>query len=153
MWKSTNIMKLILKYIITLMPLVYMSFIWYLSDSPSDAIINTRLSFDAAIKESLHLVEFGLLYLFWAIAFLVYEKFSPQKNRLSVLIAVVYALADELHQYFVPSRSATAIDLIKDIVGVIIACYIFTKAYEHKSSRLGLLLRNLEDKFISKQEG
>lgn len=119
-----------------------MSLIWYLSSYPSDAIIDTGLSFDAALKEGLHLVEFGILYELWIIAFFTWGKVGARKNIIAVFIAVSYGFIDELHQYFVPFRSATVIDLVKDVLGVMIAAYLFKRYYwGKKDTRLGILLQ------------
>ena len=50
---------------------IYMIAIWMMSSHSSDAIVELPNSeWDGYIKESLHLVEFGILYLFLALALL-----------------------------------------------------------------------------------
>ncbi|WP_366922103.1 VanZ family protein [Metallumcola ferriviriculae] len=119
------IMKLILKSL----PILYMAFIWYLSSYPSDAVIHLGLPFEAMLKESLHLVEFAGVYILWVLFFLVSGKFDRKRNILAVVIAIAYGFIDETHQYFVPSRSAAVIDLVKDTVGVMAAWYVVNGAY------------------------
>ena len=37
-------------------------------------------------------------------------------NLICILILALYGLTDEIHQSFVPYRSATVIDLVKDVL-------------------------------------
>jgi hypothetical protein len=113
------------------LPFAYMGLIWFFSSYPSDAIVNTGLSFDAAIKEALHLVEFGILYVLWVLALLSWDKLNPKSNNIAALFSIFYGLTDELHQYFVPSRSCNIIDFSKDAFGVITAWYIVRKILKY----------------------
>jgi len=74
------------------------------------------------IRKCTHVVEyfiFGLL-LFRAVR-------APQQGWqwhwafLAILIAVLYASSDEIHQIFVPSRGASFFDALLDSVGAILA--------------------------------
>ena len=104
-----------------ILPLLYMGCIWYLSGRPSDAVIVLGF-YDAMIKESLHLVEFAILYGLVVLALLARSELSPAGTRLAVMISVVYAFVDEFHQFFIPSRSASLVDLLKDTLGIAVAC-------------------------------
>ena len=60
----------------------------------------------------------------------------PKQNRqrrftASVLVAILYAITDEWHQSFVPSRSASVIDVIIDACGAI--CGAFWTSYHARS--------------------
>jgi VanZ family protein len=122
-------MQLLISFILRILPLAYMVLIWYLSSNPSDAVVtfSSNANYDTFIKESLHLVEFGILYVLWVIAFLSRGDLTRKQNLTAVAIAMIYGLLDEFHQYFVPSRSATVIDLTKDWIGVGVAWLIITK--------------------------
>ena len=106
-----------------------MGLIWFLSSHPSDAIIDTGFSFDSLLKESLHLIEFAILYILLILAILTYSKLTTRASMLAAIGAIAYGFIDEFHQYFVPSRSATVIDLVKDTVGVLIVYYLVKKYY------------------------
>jgi VanZ family protein len=46
----------------------------------------------------------------------------------AIIIGTIYGASDEFHQYFVPGRSASALDLVADGIGVTLAqTVIFTK--------------------------
>ena len=44
------------------------------------------------------------------------------KAPLSLLIAGLYGVSDEVHQHFVPGRSASAWDALADVLGAGIVC-------------------------------
>ena len=46
---------------------------------------------------------------------------------LSVLLSSLYGISDEIHQHFVPFRTADAMDALSDIFGSIMGVYIFYK--------------------------
>ena len=48
------------------------------------------------------------------------RRIKPRMAALAVLITVVYGASDEIHQMFVPGRSAEWRDLLADVVGALI---------------------------------
>nr|WP_295973149.1 VanZ family protein [uncultured Bacillus sp.] len=122
--------------------------VWVMSSMPDNAVVELPNSqWDSMIKESLHLVEFAILYIFFVLALLTIRGLTLKLNLICVLIASLYGLTDEIHQSFVPARSATLIDLIKDVTGVLIASWIMYSAYSRKRFQgIGRLLHQLEDR-------
>lgn len=53
------------------------------------------------------------------------EKTKKQKILVSLLFGTFYASTDELHQYFVPGRSARLFDVGLDTLGVLTGIYIY----------------------------
>lgn len=117
------------KIICTLLPIMYMGLIWFLSSHSADAFVKTSFSFDHLLKESLHLIEFAILYLFIALAFIVNKRWTRAASMFAAIISIAYGAIDEIHQSFVPYRSATVIDFIKDAIGVIAAYIVMKKKY------------------------
>lgn len=117
------------KFIIILLPLLYMILIWVLSSNPADAFVKTPFSFDSLLKESLHLIEFAILYWLIAFAFMVNGKWTERASMIAACIAILYGLTDEIHQSFVPARSATVIDFVKDTIGVGVSYLIAKKKF------------------------
>jgi VanZ family protein len=114
--------------VLWVLPLLYMLLVWKMSSEPQNAYVELpNLSVDRFLKESLHLVEFAILYLLFVFAAHFNKKLTPMSNLLFAVLAALYGLTDELHQYFVPSRSATLIDLVKDIIGITVAYYFVRK--------------------------
>src|SRR3954466_6080467 len=98
-----------LKLIIRVSPFLYMAAVWMMSSMPTDAVVELP-KWDSIVKESLHLVEFGILYMLLFLAALTFNGVSPKLNLILILVSSLYGLSDEVHQYFVPYRSATIID-------------------------------------------
>ena len=63
----------------------------------------------------LHTCEFAGLSFF--VAYGYFHKFNI---KYVILVTVIYAVIDEIHQYFVPNRFFDAFDVFIDIIGVVI---------------------------------
>ena len=83
------------------------------------------------MQATFHIGEYCLLVI------LVYRLLRVKLNHpetfiylLSFTTSIMYAISDEVHQYFVPGRFATLTDLIFDTSGIIIGLfciYIYKK--------------------------
>jgi VanZ family protein len=105
-----------------------MMMIWHMSGRPDNTYVELPDSTaDAFIKESLHLVEFAILYLLFVMAAYFNGKLTATLSFTFAIIAGLYGILDEIHQSFIPSRSASIIDVIKDITGVAVAYFIIKK--------------------------
>ncbi|HEC66041.1 MAG TPA: VanZ family protein [bacterium] len=81
------------------------------------------------IDKFIHLVEYGILgFLFYRA--LRASRFPPKADQplaeakvfiLSIIFSILYALSDEIHQYFVPGREFDLWDLAADSLGIILA--------------------------------
>jgi VanZ family protein len=75
----------------------------------------------------LHFVAYALLGTLFLRAF----KTSRIKNNiklmltLSVLLSFLYGISDEIHQHFVPYRSADLMDVLADMLGGLMGVYIY----------------------------
>lgn len=76
-----------------------------------------------------HLTEYAILGLLAARAFRTSkrEAISSRWFLISLTLVVVYALADEYHQSFVPTRTGTIYDSLIDIVGGLAALLLVKK--------------------------
>ncbi|SHK93857.1 VanZ family protein [Desulforamulus aeronauticus] len=137
------LVRLLGRYTLRLLPLVYMMFIWFLSSQSSGAVVNFSF-YDSLIKESLHLVEFAILYGLLVLALLTRGELSRRGNKIAIGISILYALLDEFHQSFIPSRSATVTDLVKDFLGVAVVWYILRRTYfQQEHTWLGFWMRKI----------
>lgn len=131
-------MKKGIRLFVMALPVFYMIAIWIMSGLPHDTIMDLpNNSLDLLIKESLHLVEFAILYGLIAAAFLANGRLTPMVSFAAAVFASFYGLADEIHQAFVPYRSATLIDAIKDVTGVAIAFLAVKYMYFERKSKIG----------------
>lgn len=63
--------------------------------------------------KTLHLVEYAILFIL---------NYRASKNyKIAFFIAVIFALSDEIHQTFVPTREGKVRDVIIDAIGVTFA--------------------------------
>ncbi|MBM7585277.1 VanZ family protein [Bacillus pakistanensis] len=123
-------MKAFVRWSLTMIPFLYMILIWVLSSLPDTAVIELPDdAFDRFFKESLHVIEFGILYSFFILALLAHDRLTYTANLFVALVAAFYGLVDEIHQSFIPYRSATIIDAVKDLIGVGISFWIVNRTY------------------------
>jgi uncharacterized membrane protein YhaH (DUF805 family) len=75
-----------------------------------------------------HFIVFFLLS-FFLLSSIVRRKIKTRKIVFAVLISTIYAILDEVHQIYVPMRSAAISDFLIDFSGIIIALlfYLFIK--------------------------
>ncbi|WP_010678055.1 VanZ family protein [Bacillus timonensis] len=142
----------IIRFILRFLPVIYMVWIWlqssHFNPSKLEGIhvqigIPIYLLLGAALEIG-HLFQFAILYALLVMAFLTFGKLSLKIEILLFAIAVLYGVLDEIHQFYVPFRSFSITDLIKDGIGVIVVSYIIHKKYfNNEQSRLGRLLRGI----------
>lgn len=86
---------------------------------------------EVAVRKAAHIIEFGILGALWYGYFYVsrVEKFKPATAAFTV--SVLYAVSDEVHQYFVPGRAArwydVCIDTLGIVLGILAVIYIFRR--------------------------
>jgi VanZ family protein len=84
-----------------------------------DTTPETMVAIHGVTRKIAHLAEYALLGILAARAFRgsPREVLSKRWFVVSLALVVVYALVDEYHQSFVPSRTGTIYDSLIDIVG------------------------------------
>ena len=84
---------------------------------PSEAIIRTLA----------HFCEFAALgFLMCNFIFALKDKLKP---LFSILFSFIYAVSDEIHQYFIPERACQLSDLAVDSAGIILGTIVFSVIY------------------------
>lgn len=97
-------------------PLMWMGVIfWFSAQSQLPSPTENWLNF--LVKKSAHLIEFGILYWLWFRAI----------GTKALVISVIYALIDEIHQVFVFTRHPDARDVMIDTLGVLLAYFIMKR--------------------------
>lgn len=79
--------------------------------------------YDLILRKIAHMAEYFIL------ALLLYRAFKGSFNLTSFYLifwsfslSALYAISDEIHQHFVPTRNASYGDVFIDIIGIIIFC-------------------------------
>lgn len=104
---------------------LWMLLIFVLSSRPRISVAETPF-INFAIFKFLHMVEYAILF------FLILRatKYSSKTTRYifiyAFLIAVLYAISDEIHQSFVPTREGKMRDVFIDTAGIAIM-YMYIK--------------------------
>lgn len=98
----------------------YMAFIFYLSSRPAPEEL--RLFPIIAKLKLVHMIEYGMLFLLFRYALLRTSKYNWfEIFALAISMTVLFGLIDELHQVFVPSRTASLVDVVADGAGAAFA--------------------------------
>jgi len=129
------------KYYIIL-SLSYATIIFILSSIPQPPSYVEETGFD----KIQHVIEYSIL------GFFVLGSFANRNNvkiiLLVIIICSIYGIVDEIHQFFVPGRYFSVLDMVANSVGVVIGILILRYYKE-----LGNILRNLRNenspKFIA----
>ncbi len=101
-----------------LLALVWMGLLFYLSHQPS---LPTPMLFTYQDK-LFHATAYGILgFLLLGSRTPSVQGYTNAQIKVSVLIASLYGISDEFHQYFVPGRSSEVLDWVADTVGALIA--------------------------------
>jgi VanZ family protein len=93
---------------------------------------------DLILKKLAHASAYAVLALL--VAFALRRKGSrgawlPQASWLAFAIAVGYAITDEIHQTFVPTRNGSPVDVLIDAVGAATAMAALTGVHRFRKSR------------------
>lgn len=111
------------RYFIHLPLIIYWIILFILTSLPTGLAIETR---DVSDK-LLHFGAYGLLSVLLHLNMYFQNKFIRLKNSpatFTLVIASIYGLIDEIHQMFVPGRSAEFLDWVADFSGSLLAVLI-----------------------------
>ena len=79
----------------------------------------------ALTRKAAHVTEYAILCGLWFIALTRERRLSRRRAAwIALLVAIGWAILDELHQATVPSRTASAMDVGIDAVGALVAATI-----------------------------
>ena len=114
---------------------------------PIQEMQNLQDILELVIRKTAHMTEYAILFL---LSYLATVKISMRQSKfynrsIAVLISLLYACSDEMHQLLVPGRSGKMIDVGIDMAGVLIVliCMILSKNTKWKiicGVLLGVLL-------------
>lgn len=98
------------------------------------------------IDKLVHFLGYGLLGILFFRAFRISRlgKTPDSLMLMSIAASALYGISDEIHQYYVPSRSADIIDVLADTLGSIYGVFFYELIilrYYKKLSGWSALLR------------
>jgi VanZ family protein len=98
---------------------------------------NARLSQSPAVdqpaRKSAHVIEYTVLGLLLARGFLAGARpGGARPYQLAVAVGGIYAVSDELHQWFVPTRAASPRDVLIDVVALTVAVLLLWLWQRHR---------------------
>ena len=76
-----------------------------------------------AIRKLAHMTEFGVLVFLWFRSIFAREDQFGTRMVVSVLLAIGYAVTDEIHQSYVPERLGIWTDVLWDAAGALAVGY------------------------------
>ena len=97
--------------------------IFYFSSRQTTGIGGDSFWLRFFILKSFHVIEYAILTILLFIAI--------KKYKYLITISYLYALSDELHQYFISGRSARFRDTLFDLTGILIAIFLI-KIFQKK---------------------
>lgn len=95
-------------------------------DNPSTELVDTV---ETLIRKMCHFFEYAVLCMLCYQTLLSYGV-KGRKLLFSLLIAILYAVTDEVHQYFVPARACRFYDVVIDSLGAL-SGYFVIKCFKH----------------------
>ena len=102
-------------------PLVFWSIlIFYLSSQPTRSL-SEDVSQNVLIFKTIHIVVYAVMF---TLAYLASYQYKINKALLlAALYTLLFAVSDEIHQLFVPTRTGKVSDIFIDTLGLVIGYY------------------------------
>lgn len=113
-------------------PVAYSGLLWWMSSQPQALApeVNDKVA---------HVLAYALLGALWARAWWFCTTDSVHRIAVtSIALAAGYGVVDELHQSFVPGRTASMADALADLVGaiggtlIVLGAYSLTRAWARR---------------------
>lgn len=92
-------------------------------------------SFNHIIRKNAHFFLYLVLGMLVMNAIKISNQYIKRHMLLTVLICILYAILDELHQLFVPGRGAQIMDVFIDSVGASIGVLIYYVSYKMSKNK------------------
>lgn len=82
-----------------------------------------------------HIIVFFLFTFFLIILIKGNAKLKPKHIIWVLIISIIYAISDEVHQLFVPGRFSTIKDVLIDCIGILLAILIYPKRRNNENQK------------------
>lgn len=121
-----------MRILFSILSIAYIFCIFFFADSP---VVSTLSSFNP--YSLLHIPLYGILAILLIFSFV---PITPLPNNLITrflfvgFIALIVAIADEIHQAYVPGRDASVTDVLLDLVGIVFVLFFAFRLLRTKTS-------------------
>ena len=88
------------------------------------------------IRKAAHFSEYALLAVLWVVPLGCTTKDNKKRMAAALLLCIIYAASDEIHQLFVPGRDGNVKDVIIDSVGAGFGILVWRFLFHNFSCRL-----------------
>ncbi len=96
----------------------------------------TESSLPELIGQIMHFLEYAVLAFLITRAINQAQAITRKGIFIAIMLTMLYALSDEIHQLFVPERAFQLFDLLIDLLGAITGTLIYKKMLKVQSARL-----------------
>ena len=103
---------------------LYSGLIFALSSSSLEEAPKIEIYGFDKLVHSLEYIVYGMT-LMLALTTSRSERLRRNAALLAIIIGILFAASDELHQYFVPGRHCSLFDLLADSIGVVAGVWIY----------------------------
>jgi VanZ family protein len=124
-----------MRLLFTILSIAYIAGIFLFADS---SVVSDLSSFNP--YSLLHIPLYGILTVLLIFSFIPITQLpnNSMTNRPRFLLAAsvvfIVAIADEIHQAYVPGRDASITDVLLDLVGIILVLFFFFRLLKTKPS-------------------
>lgn len=87
------------------------------------------------IRKITHFSAYFILCLFWLMAVGSFIKNIKYNIGVSLLICLLFAISDELHQYYVLGRTSKATDVLIDFLGALLMSVVYYIIQHNKNKK------------------
>ena len=116
--------------------LVYMYVLFILSSIPGGENGHLMDLMSPTVANMLHIPAYGLLALLWVFTLRDHGVTAYRGMRVAFVVASVYGALTELHQFWVPGRSPSVLDVMSNIAGSLIFVWLYWWASGERGKRI-----------------
>lgn len=92
----------------------------YMSSLPEYSVTGSNSVGEKIVSNAIHIPAYAVLSFLWFKSFKVKEglRLGMRVSIFIFIALVLFAISDEVHQSFVPGRTASVIDVVLDVLGI-----------------------------------
>ena len=118
-----------------------------LSDAEKEKLIDFCV---VPVRKGAHIISYFILGVLMVSLLKEFRLVDKRTFIFAVIMCILYAISDEVHQYYVPGRSGDVVDVLIDTVGSIFGVWFWASKWKYKERKreLQLLRQRTKKKVI-----